>query len=168
MNQQPQEQPKVKELKKERNYTIKPSGEIVMIETTSTEITFTARQLISFKRQYDKGIEDIKNKMSKETIDKMKKHNSKLEEELKPIIPIFEEAEKIIKKQQIEMQKTQTISQLKHWLNQKEVNTNALAAIWSQVPKEHKEEILTGLSKDEKSKLLNLKLETMKSKRGKQ
>ena len=169
MNQQqvPQEQPKVKELKKERDYKLQENGDVILTESVVTEITFKARQFISYRRQYDKGIEDMTKQLSKEHLEEIKKHKTLLEEQLKPIAPICEKVDKIVKEQYIEQQKTQTTAQLKQWLNQKEVNLNAVGAIWSGVPKEHKEDIMKALTKEEQTKLLNLKLDKMKTERGK-
>jgi len=166
MNQQ-QEQPKVKELSKDRKYTIKENGDVVLIENISTEVTFKARQFISYKRQYEQGISEVDNKLSKESLDALNKHKTRLIDELKPITPICEKVDKIVQEQHLKNQKETTTKQLKQMLNEKEINTNILGAIWSQVPKEHKEEILKALTKDEQTKLLNIKLDKMKTVRGK-
>jgi len=167
MNQQPAEQPKVKELSKKRDYTVKENGDVVLIEKTETEVTFTGRLFISYKRQYDKGISEAEKQLSKEHLDAMKKHKTELENQLKPIIPICEKVDKIIQEQYLKNQKETTTKQLKQLLNEKEINTKVLGVIWSQVPKEHKEEILKALTKDEQTKLLNIKIDKMKTERGK-
>ena len=111
MNQQqvPQEQPKVKELKKERDYKLQENGDVILTESVVTEVTFKARQFISYRRQYDKGIEDMTKQLSKEHLEEIKKHKTLLEEQLKPIAPICEKVDKIVKEQYIEQQKTQTL-----------------------------------------------------------
>lgn len=167
MNQPMQEQPKVKQLSMKRDFKIQKNGDVILIEKVETEVTFTGRQFISYKRQHESGITDINSKLSKETLEAMKKHKTELEELLKPIVPICEKVDKIMRVQHIEQQKTQTTNQLKHMLNQKEVNTNMIGAIWSQVPEEHKKDILKALTKKERTKLLNIKIDKMKTQRGK-
>ena len=98
MNQQqmPQEQPKVEELSKHRKYKLKENGDVILTESVVTEVTFKARQFISYKRQYDKGIEDMTKQLSKEHLEEIKKHKTTLEDQLKPITPIYEKVDKII------------------------------------------------------------------------
>lgn len=170
MNQPaPQEQPKVEELSKNQEFTLQENGDVILIEKVETKVTFKARQFISYKRQHETGIEEIKKQLSKEHLEELTKHKTKLENLLKPLIPICEKVDKIVQEKYLKQQKETTINQLKQLLNQKEKETNpqVLGVLWSQVPKEHKEEILKALTKEEQTKLLNLKLDKMKTERGK-
>lgn len=168
MNQQmPTDQPKVEQKEVSRKYEVKDNGDVVLTEKSTTEVTFKARQFISHVRQQEQKLEDTNNQLSKKYVDALKKYKKDVEDIIKPMKPIQEKVDKIVQAQHIEQQKQGTIKQLKHMLNQKEVNNNILGAIWSQVPKEHKEDIMKALTKEEQTKVLNLKIDKMKGEMGK-
>ena len=142
----------------DRKYTVKPNGDVEMVETITSTVTFAGREFITFVRNHEYDVESIEKQLGEDHKKKLEENKETLKKEIIKLKPIVADAEKNLKETYEAEQKKAFISQLKTQLNAKPIKKDLIMAMWNSAPSEEKkQEVLDELTKEEKATLLNLR-----------
>ena len=173
MNQQPQ-QPvnyapyKVESEDPERKFKILDNGDVEMTEIAKSVIWFHGREFISFQRQHLQDKEILKNSISKETIEKIKKDIEKNKRAIDILDPLVKEVEEKLKAEYERKLLEGKANGIKAELAKKPKDRKPgfAEAIWSNLSEEDKPKVMGKLNKAEKAEIVNFKVQQKKKQRG--
>lgn len=131
-------------------YTVNDDGAVRVVETIRHDMTWAARDFLSFYREHQKQIDNIDLQLDKKHKDGLLKTKIEIENKMKDIKPFLDDSEKkmLAHNQKLELEsKTKAIE---NTMSQKpkDRNQNLIQAVISNMKEGEYEQIKKGLSKE--------------------
>lgn len=155
---------KVESENPERQYEILENGDVKMNEVIRSTVYFSGREFITFIRQHEDIVEDLKQKLSDEARQENEDNLKDSLENLDLIKPMQEQVEAKLKEKYERDRFDGLKNGLKSLLSAEKVNEQQLVILWNNFKQEEKEKLNSELTKEEKEKIV-LAIAKMKRKK---
>lgn len=171
MEQNQQNDPIDKDSKTEltnREIKIFDDGSALVKETSTTTVTFTPREFISWMRKHEETRDNIKKTLTDEVRKSTEEELKKVEDDIVNLRPYVEDSAKKAKAHYEKLKRDGLIKKVSEELdkNMSDINLDYMNQVWANLM-ENEEEVLDALSTEQRQKFLKIKIRIMEKNRGK-
>ena len=135
-------------------YSVDETGDVKIVQTVKTTSWWKLREFLSVIRQNESALEKTKESYSEEFIEKMKKQEKDIIDEIAIMTPVLQEAEKIVKADYEKQRHEGLKKNLLTALEDKEFNLNWWQNVWMRTKDEIKKPVYMELTSEQQHKVL--------------
>jgi hypothetical protein len=159
----------LKQLPIMRSFKIAPDGNVEMTETQITTLKMSYREFLTFYRQNESALEEIRVQLSEDTKKKYENDEVFLLQQIEELKPIMKESELKTQENYQRMKRAGTIIRIKEELakSKTERNIEYLSAVIDNVPELDKDIVMHELTDAEKHELGKIMLKVKQNQRKK-